>query len=93
MPSRDEAGAGRTGASPDPPGGTGADPGTSATVDLNHASSAELEALPGIGPVTAAKIIASRETDGPFTTVDDLRTRKLVGEKTFAQLKELVTVR
>ena len=52
---------------------------------------AELDALPGIGPVTAAKIIASRDGH-PFTAVDDLRTRKLIGDKTFAQLKDRVTV-
>jgi competence protein ComEA len=90
VPSRDDA------AVPPPkPAGTasagGADSGTAGPVDLNHATESELDTLPGIGPVTAAKIVASRDGQ-PFASVDDLRTRKLVGEKTFASLKDLVTV-
>ncbi len=90
VPSRDDT----AGTTPRASGGRtpgGSSPGASGPIDLNQATAAQLDALPGIGPVTAAKILASRD-EKPFGAVADLRTRKLVGEKTFEQIKTLVTV-
>lgn len=73
------------------PGGAGQSPGSGGLIDINHASAEELDTLPGIGPVTAAKIIDAR-TQAPFATVEELQTRGVVGQSTFDKLRDLITV-
>jgi competence protein ComEA len=61
-------------------------------LDLNRAGAAELEALPGVGPVLAARILEQRRRYGPFRRVDDLRAVRGVGPRLLARLHPLVTV-
>ncbi len=61
-------------------------------VDINSADASTLESLPGIGESTAANIIAYRDSNGPFTTVDQLDAVSGIGEKTMEKLRPLVTV-
>lgn len=62
------------------------------TIDLNRATTAQLEELPGVGPVIAGRIVAHREAHGPFTEVGQLRDVAGIGEKTFQGLVDLVDV-
>ncbi len=59
-------------------------------IDINRAGQAELETLPGIGPVTAGAIVAAR-SERRFESVRDLRTRGLVGDSVFADIKGRVS--
>lgn len=71
----------------------GAHPGGSSggLIDINQATADELDTLPGIGPVTAAKIIDAR-AQAPFASVDELQSRGVVGASTFEKLRDLITV-
>ena len=71
-------------------GGGSADP--SGLVNLNSATQAELEALPGIGPSLAGAIVTERERRGGFRSVNELRDVRGIGEKRFADLKDKVTI-
>jgi len=61
-------------------------------LNLNAATEAQLEALPGIGAATAARIVEYRKKNGGFKKVEDLMNVKGIGEKSFLKLKALVTV-
>jgi competence protein ComEA len=73
-------------------GGASSDPAEPVIINLNTATAVELETLPGIGPTLAAAILAERDRRGGFTSVDDLRSVRGIGEGRFADLRDLVTV-
>lgn len=72
--------------------GTGQSPANPTLVNLNTASQAELDTLPGVGPVTAQSIIAYRDAQGGFRSSDELLDVDGIGEATLAKLQPLVTV-
>ncbi|MEG1661251.1 MAG: helix-hairpin-helix domain-containing protein [Clostridiales bacterium] len=81
---------------PDRPGAADAllteAPRTPAKVELNHATLAQLDALPGIGPVKAAAIIDYRQKKGNYSTIEQLLDVKGIGAKTYENIKDLVWV-
>jgi competence protein ComEA len=66
--------------------------GTGTLVNINTASATELEALPGIGEVLAATIVAYRDEHGPFASVDQLEDVSGIGPSTLEELRDLVTI-
>lgn len=74
---------------PTAPGGPAAADGR---VNLNTADAAALETLPGVGPAIAARIIAWRDENGPFRSVDELTAVSGIGERTLAGLRDQATV-
>lgn len=62
--------------------------GQESTLNINTASQSELESLPGIGPVTASKIISER----PYQKIEDLIEKKIVGKSVFEKIKDSIVV-
>jgi competence protein ComEA len=61
---------------------------SSALININLASSSELDSLPGVGPATAEKIIANR----PYDKIEDLLSKKAVGQSVFGKIKDKISV-
>ncbi|MGI6722087.1 MAG: helix-hairpin-helix domain-containing protein [Anaerovoracaceae bacterium] len=98
---KDTAAAGSSGTAVQPSGETTADQSTSAQtsgpgavtkVNINSASSSELQTLNGVGPATAEKILLYRSQNGGFKSIEDLMNVNGIGEKTFEKLKPYITI-
>jgi competence protein ComEA len=69
-----------------------AKPAATTVVNINTATAADFEALPGIGAKTAARIVEYRQKNGPFKKVEELMNVRGLGEKNFLKLKAQLTI-
>ncbi len=74
------------------PGIEEVEPSETDLININTASLAELDTLPGIGPTTAQKIIDYRDENGPFRTPEDIINVSGIGPGTYERIKDLITV-
>jgi competence protein ComEA len=71
---------------------TSGKPPVTGTININTASAADLQRLPGIGAKTATRVIEYRQKNGPFKKVEELMNVRGVGEKNFLKLKNQISV-
>jgi competence protein ComEA len=71
---------------------TGQSSGTNEKININSATVAQLDELPGVGPVIAQAIITYRESNGPFKVISDLQSVSGIGEKKYAQIIDYVCI-
>lgn len=68
-------------------------PSPAGKININTASAADLESLPGIGPSKAAAVVRYRKENGQFKNISDIQKVSGIGPKTYAQLKDQITVK
>ena len=64
----------------------------SSKININKATQAELETLPGIGPSTASKIIVHREENGKFESIENIKDVSGIGDAKYNSIKDLITI-
>ncbi len=79
-------------AAPEAEGAGGGAAAVDTTVSLNNAGVEELQTLKGIGPKTAASIVAWRDREGPFESVDQLMAVKGIGEMTLSRIRDRLSL-
>lgn len=65
---------------------------SSGKININTADAEALQEIPGVGPATAEKIIAYRESNGRFQTIEDIKNVSGIGEKTFEKMKDKIII-